>query len=327
MKRSLPFALLTLLIGSCSTPRENTPTVALPVCSVAATLSTPTSRIAISEDSDTKRWKGEWESDDALGGASLGCDITAFDLFEIDSYGTSSSSFTGSYRDADIRFVYPYNSTSAVEDDHYTVDLAEQQFDMEESFALLGEYTHFISSSAIDPTEQNSISMQHIGCAILLNIDFYSLYGYGESYQYKLERLEVGLEAEDAVDGDLLVATSKQINLSADVADDDFYSNPTMGILGVDICNSPYISPSTTYSVIFNSFPFAVAVGESLSLKFYLGRYDMEGTFVKTYYTKALSVTNTTADEILFSRATYNTINSHYDGSLYFSVSINAGLE
>lgn len=323
MRKVIFGAVVLLLAAACSVDSGSMPSGNNTI-SVTASLGA-TTRIAVAEDSESDKWTLSWAEDDALGGFAMGGSDDSFALYEMDSYDLNSSTFKGEASDLPLRFVYPYRAEALIEGGLYEVDLSSQRFDMLAPMANLSSSTHLISAEEFEASSSGSISMQHIGCAITLNLSVESLYLNGESYTYQLSRIEMGTDEDE--DGDYLaIPASCQIDLNATVEQATFYSNISDGVIAVDIDNSLDIIPGEVYSVIFSSLPISIASAEQISLKYYFNRYNLDGELDKVCHTKGLVVSNDGSSTVEFARATHNIISAPYDGALYYSISITAGL-
>ncbi|MFI3323788.1 MAG: hypothetical protein SNI45_03660 [Rikenellaceae bacterium] len=322
MKKVIFSAAALLLATACSVDSGSMPAVNNTI-SVTASLGT-TTRISVAEDAQSNSWILSWAENDALGGFAMGGSESSFALYEMDSYDPNSSTFKGEASDLPLRFVYPYSAEALIADGLYEVDLSSQRFDILSPMANMSS-THLISAHGFEPSESSSISMQHIGCAITLNLSIESLYLNGESYTYRLSRIEMG--TDDDEDGNYLaIPTSCEIDLNSTLDQDSFYSNISGGVIAVDVDNSPQITPGEVYSVIFSALPISIASAEQICLKCYFDCYNLDGEFERVCYTKGLTVTNDSDSTVEFARATHNTISASYAGSLYYGVSITAGL-
>ncbi|MFR9523841.1 MAG: BT_2262 family domain-containing protein [Rikenellaceae bacterium] len=152
-----------------------------------------------------------------------------------------------------------------------------------------------ISSEVIDATDTNVIpEMKHVGAAAALNIRYENL---GEK-EYFLTGVKIGE-----------IPVVVMVNLLTDVDHEEFIIDDGWDDFGTStiLIEEPIAASAVDTEVRFNIFPFTIAPGDGLDI--ILSFEDAEGAT----YSLAKTISNNTADDIEFKRATYNNINCSCD--------------
>ncbi len=286
------------------------------------------SRIEVSEQSGSDSWSVEWSEGDLLGGVGLGGSQSSFSEFKMESFDAKNSTFSGAIQSEQLRLVYPFDSSSVIDDDSYRVDLTTQVADASDSFASLSSYTHMISSTPLDTNSAEAITMKHLGAAMTLNVAFSSL---SDDYTYILGYMEIG--QTESSESSIAIPTSYEIDLGASLDSSSIYSNAERGALTIEVENSPYLynydaaQSSTIYPLHFNIFPFDVANGEILDLTWHLYCKNNSTGVVREIF-NTVEITNQSGSKVSFERSTHNVINALCDiEGCYMRVTIDVGFD
>ncbi len=271
----------------------------------------PSTRIAITEDAETKDWITSWTDTDLISVWDSGeMYMSGYGIADISDDGQSASfdifTYTGTVRMAYPGSMMGYGVTNNV----WNISLATQNVSMG-TYDALSSNTYMITEDllTLDVFDANDLTygvpapaMKHIGTAIELGLRFTNI---PENVNASITKIEVG-----GVDG-ISIPVAAGVDVSKAYSDADFYSATAEGAitlkLGNNIITNYDGTEDTEYTIPFNALPFEVAAGEKLAFTLYAAYTYADGTSETVSTT--IYADNTGSESVAFEVGKYTTIN------------------
>ncbi len=264
-------------------------------------------RISISEDTETQEWLTAWDDNDKVGGLAIGDYM--FDTYTmVEKFSDKEASFQGYTYGTQVRLVYPAPGYSVnVANNIYSISLSSQNVSMD-TFGSMTSTTYMVADDVLDveneysDNEVTAPAMKHIGTAIELNLRFENI---PDGSTASISKIEVG-----GYDG-ISIPTGADLDLSLPYSDEDMYTATGEGSMSLSLDTNTVANydgtDATEYTVPFNALPFAVEVGETIVFTIYVNCTDSEGT--TSVMTATVSSSNSGAEAASFEAGYYSSIN------------------
>ncbi|MFR9529605.1 MAG: hypothetical protein SNF93_07880 [Rikenellaceae bacterium] len=290
MKRVLILASL-LLFASCEREEgtSNSETnETMKSLTVAVSVGTTESRVAIDEGSGDSAWNLVWVEDDFIEVWYDGC--SALSTFAMVSHDPELSTFSGSVGEQvnEIRVIHTTSEAGAtLSGSDLSIDLSAQNGALDKTYMMSDDVVSLDESEAL-----SSLAMKHVG-------GFFAIYlkvtNVIEGVEYKVTKL--------SIDG---MPTTATIDLTSAISDKLYDDDTLKGVTTATVDET--ISAEAETELRLNILPFTYAAGNSLSFEI---TFEINGNT----YTDSFVKTNSTENDILFERAKYNYSTITLDGT------------
>ncbi len=260
MKKLLLFAAVAFAAVTCQksdieTPEQESGEL-IEVTVTAGVPSTLETRMGVVPDEINDNWAITWDNGDSVIGWSESGSISEF---EMSSYDSEESTFTGSIESGNMRLIYPYDAT-AIQSEVYTIDLSEQSVDLTtDAHAHYGKNNLYMASDIFAASETASaVNMSHLLAA-------------------------VELEVTNSTGDDLIIekAIITGLKSSATVAFRDLALTSTEGDITLSINSAKVIDASSSTLVPFSVIPETLSSGDTFTIELYFTNFTT-ATITKT---------------------------------------------
>ncbi len=308
------------LLASCAEAEVESPTLSndrdTQLSFTVAASNTNTSKVVVSEDSESTDWVVSWKEDDALALWDMGVDSESDAAkFTIVNFGSASSDFTGdlSSTTTSAIFMHPYIESLAKSSHKVALDMSTPASDG--SFDTLGETTYMVSEQFATASTTN-LTMRHVGAAIELQLRPTSL--------SDLTLKKVTLEGVGSDTETFALPIKANLDLSADL-EGDYLTDIETGAIEIAV-DDVAADDDNIYTIRFNCLPFELPVGAVINITAEFE--DADGT----PYSTVGQVSNSTTETLSFERATKSVIKSstyvfgvEYDADAFANVGAEGG--